>query len=404
MRTRLTPPAPRLELLEAREVPATLLVDDDFAADSGNKFRTIQAAVDAANPGDTIRVNPGKYVEQVTVPDDKDRLRIEARQERRAVIVAPAKLTGTNAVVRVAGAERVTLDGFTITGPMADWGVHVDKGGSATIRDNLITGIGTGLADDAPTGGAVLIGGRSADGKTPATATVDDNTIVDYHRGGIVVVNEGTEATITDNTVTGSGPNKFVAQNGIQVAFGAAAVIDDNRVSRNVYTGSDFEAAGIFVFDAGSVVVTDNRLSRNQDGILVEDTDGIVIARNRIDGSVLDGIVLAGEEGVTGAFVFDNRIDDSGRDGIVVEDSDSNFVILNRVDDSGRFGIAVTGDSSKNVIAFNRVDDSGKANKHDSSTGPNTWFANDFDDRKGKGHHDDDDDDHGDGDDDGDDD
>jgi parallel beta-helix repeat protein len=361
--------APRVEVLEARDVPATLLVDDDFAANTATKFTTIQAAVDAAAPGDLIRVNPGVYTEQVTVPADKDDLTIESKQNHKAIIEAPDTLTGTNAVVRVAGAEDVTLSGFTITGPLADWGVHVDEGGSATIRDNLIEDIGTGLADDAQTGAGVLIGGRFADGETPATATVDDNVIRDYQKAGIVVVNDGTEAVVTDNEVTGSGPNEFVAQNGIQVAFGASAVVADNEVSDNVFTGPDFEAAGIYVFDAGPVVVADNKLSDNQDGILLELASDVVVVGNRVDDSVLDGIVVNLSSGVV---VLDNRVDDSGRDGIVVEDSTGVVVALNRVTDSGRYGIYVTGSSTDNLILMNRVDDGGTADIFDDSTGTNT--------------------------------
>ena len=50
MRNRKLPfrAAPRVEFLEPRDVPSTLLVDDDFSANTATKFTTIQAAVDAA--------------------------------------------------------------------------------------------------------------------------------------------------------------------------------------------------------------------------------------------------------------------------------------------------------------------------------------------------------------------
>jgi len=48
----------------------TLLVDDDKVQCPTAGFTTIQAAVDAAPPGATIRVCAGTYTEQVTIKQD----------------------------------------------------------------------------------------------------------------------------------------------------------------------------------------------------------------------------------------------------------------------------------------------------------------------------------------------
>jgi parallel beta-helix repeat protein len=366
--------SPRLEILEARDVPSTLLVDDSFTAPSKGKFQTIQAAVDAAQAGDTILVAAGTYTEQVTVPAGKDRLTIEAKQPQHAVIAAPATLTGTHAIVRINGADGVTVEGFVITGN-ADWGVQVDAGGSATITGNRITAIRHTPLDGIQAGVGVLVGGRSAEGSTPADATVTDNTIDDYQKGGVVVVNDGTHALIADNKITGVGPTGLIAQNGVQVSRGADAVVSDNAITGNAYTGPD-EARGVIVFGAGgAVAVAGNKLVGNQDGILVMDTIGVAVVGNRVDGSLLDGIILSG---AAGALVAGNRVEDSARDGIVVEDSTGSLITMNRVDESGRYGFNVTGASSGNVIFSNKATGSGAAGKSDDSVGPNLWFLNDL--------------------------
>src|SRR6185369_11723606 len=73
-----------LETLENRVVPAVLWVDNtpsgaDFTSTGGtqpavqagvNPYSTINAAIAAANPGDTINVSDGTYPELVTVNKD----------------------------------------------------------------------------------------------------------------------------------------------------------------------------------------------------------------------------------------------------------------------------------------------------------------------------------------------
>src|SRR5262245_46464436 len=84
--------APRLMTLEDRWVPATLFVDDDLAQIPNAKYQSIQAAVDASATGDQIVVARGTYIEQVTIPDDKDNLTLRSQQPGKAVIHAPDAL------------------------------------------------------------------------------------------------------------------------------------------------------------------------------------------------------------------------------------------------------------------------------------------------------------------------
>src|SRR5215468_10918767 len=70
---------PRLEALEDRLVPSTLTVDNK-AGHAASAFASIQAAVNAAQAGDTVLVTPGTYTEQVVIGAGKDNLTLTTNE------------------------------------------------------------------------------------------------------------------------------------------------------------------------------------------------------------------------------------------------------------------------------------------------------------------------------------
>src|SRR3954469_11597920 len=109
----------QVESLEDRRMLSrTILVDDDRNVYRHAQFTSIQAAVNAASPGDLILIGPGTYAESVTV--DK-RLTIQgmfaagsaANNPRVASIVdPPASDTETPGFSFLA--NKITVQGFTI--------------------------------------------------------------------------------------------------------------------------------------------------------------------------------------------------------------------------------------------------------------------------------------------------
>jgi parallel beta-helix repeat protein len=67
--------------------------------------------------------------------------------------------------------------------------------------------------------------------------------LTNYQKGGITV-NGSVSATITNNAVTGQGPVNYIAQNGIQVGYGAKATVSGNTVTGNAYTGASLDSSG----------------------------------------------------------------------------------------------------------------------------------------------------------------
>ncbi len=79
----------------------------------------------------------------------------------------------------------------------------------------------------------------------------------------------GSSATVSHNTVIAQGAVNYIAQNGIQIGYGAKATVSNNLVSGNSYTGA--EGA-----DSGGIIVVGGACY--QDSLTI----GIKIANNTV--------------------------------------------------------------------------------------------------------------------------
>jgi hypothetical protein len=80
-----------------------------------------------------------------------------------------------------------------------------------------------------------------------ASGAISGTTVERYQKGGIVTNGPGADVHVTDNTVLGLGAVGFIAQNGIQVGYGANASVLRNTVEGNSYTGTSTVSGGIIV-------------------------------------------------------------------------------------------------------------------------------------------------------------
>jgi parallel beta-helix repeat protein len=189
-------------------------------------YPTIQAAIDAAADGDTIRVSPGTYFE--TIDYDSKAITVESVAGPEGTIIDAGQSGPVATVVTMAATTGQTpvLRGFTIqngygfpdaggidtTGgsPLIEGNRIIDNEGctgvgiaarfsGATIRDNVIARNRQVSCGGGVGGGGIMVGGAG-------TVTIEGNTIEDNSSGsggGIALASAGTPE-ITDNIIRGN--------------------------------------------------------------------------------------------------------------------------------------------------------------------------------------------------------
>jgi hypothetical protein len=298
----------------APAVAAELRVDDDHAQCPTAQYSSIQAAVAAANPNDTVLVCPGTYTEQVRIQThQKDGLKVVSQKPHQAVIQSPPVQSSPKALVLIEQADRVSLVGFTIKGPFIEpdcgtplpedpslvdvhKGVYVRNGSRELILGNHITQIQNSdpLLFGCQDGIAVQIG-RNAE-SAGGSALVTANVIDDYQKGGVVVDGPNSFGVIAANVIkaaTAVQPN--IAPNGVQISRGAGAEVTYNRVSRNKFLGDRNlgSGSGILLYQpgAGKLDVNHNDSFDNDDGLPLINADRELIRENYShDNVIYDGL------------------------------------------------------------------------------------------------------------------
>lgn len=224
------------------------------------------------------------------------------------------------------GADNVEVDGATVQ-DASKIGVFNDGASHVNVTRSDILRIGHHDEDGNfdPTGAQTGLGVLYDNG---GNGTIAQNDISEYQKGGIVANGIGTEADIRKNTVTGLAENPDIAQNGIQIGFGADGIIHQNDVDSNWFTGADWSASGILVFEADGVDVKKNTVVNSQLGIavgsfgLIQSTvNNTHITHNTIQdggwGVSLQAIDFFGDVFVNNTKVVNNRITGMENIGVV---------------------------------------------------------------------------------------
>lgn len=387
---------------------ATLTVDSDRAQCPRAQFASIQAAVDNARPGDTVKVCADTYPEQVTV--DKP-LTLRGPGEADDCSTAPEAIIdpageGFSVAVRLA-ADGITLRGLTIQGTSV--GVDtadqhsgyrvtrnliqnntlfaIDAGSDGTrasrFDHNCLRGNGYGLVseldDDTlwpqPAPGST----RAASARQLRNVRVDHNDTT-ANGSGVEAAGPGQpdEVSFDHNHSHGDGV-------GIAIQNSKASAISDNeildagfpiliggantelRISGNLARGQNsainFQPA--FFVDVVNVpsrdtVIKDNDVRASTGGGMSFNPTTLVdslIKGNTSSGNAFSGIALA--TGNTGNELRDNQVDSNARSGIMLNAGATGNTLV---------GNTMHGNGTSNPLTF--------FDARDNNSPLNTWRDN----------------------------
>jgi hypothetical protein len=216
----------------------TITVDDS----GGAEFQSIQAAINAAVPGDVVSVAPGLYLENL------------ALKSGVSVVGAGAGLTtvdggGLSWTATLLNCDASTrLQGFTLTNGRQQVGAGVFvSGGAPVVTLNRITG-NTAVSSRLSQGGGIAL--------QNSAAAVSDNLISNNQAdfgGGVQIA--GGSPLITRNQITGNVAGE--QGGGIALQDSQALVSDNLIVSNSADYGAGLEIRG------GAPLITHNQINGN---------------------------------------------------------------------------------------------------------------------------------------------
>jgi parallel beta-helix repeat protein len=348
-------------LVAAPAAAAKRVVDDDGQGSATNcnasaaAYFTISTALAAANPGDQIIICPGPldglYDEQLTIDKNITLVGKNGAGIRPSPMAANSTSLTSGFPIAAAiliedGTANVEIEQLTIDG--SDHGINgcdanpvgvYYRNASGSVVNSVVKNIRLGAGFGGCQAGLAIFA-QSGDGGT-SEVTVNNTSVHDFQKNGITGNESGTTLTAINNKVTGDGPTTEIAQNGIQIGFGATGTVTGNVVSEVVWSPcsapsdpdcQNGSSTGILIYQSSDAVnVSGNTITTTQTGIYFDVPGGAANSNLITRTKVYDGIYLPC--GANGNTINGNTITNSDESGIWV-DGAVNTITKNRISEA----------------------------------------------------------------------
>jgi hypothetical protein len=252
-------------------------------------FSSIQSAINSGVSA--VNVCSGTYTEQLEITKAVKLTAINGAGTATAVTPAAAFNESTSECDTKGGLKQI--DGISIctSGTVSITGLNVETlidlkncgeglngifvGGGGTLKATNLKINGASTTDPGFKGcqQGVAVNAGSASREEVGHAILKQVTVTGYQKNGPTVKFAGSSLSVISSTITGSGPNSDIAQNGVQISFGAVGSVKASTVSGNecnvASCGAKAEqAAGVLFYEAapGSKLVT-SKVDENDDGV-----------------------------------------------------------------------------------------------------------------------------------------
>lgn len=245
--------------------------------------QSIQAAIDASHPGDTVRIAPGAYTEQLHI-NTNDVAVIGSGD--RTVLTSPASPTTVaepDTGLRAADGITVGSSGTTISNVQisdlkvtgfSGAGVTLDNSASSSVKHvvandaydgiEVVSSTHATIAHDAVTGAGH--GGIDVVNSMDSRAVIEHNHVTDSRHG--ILVLSSTEGTMSQNDVTGNNVGVLILTLGPTGHSSHWQVTGNRLVENNRPAGStpndDISGAGIALTGVDHVTVSFNEIVGNR--------------------------------------------------------------------------------------------------------------------------------------------
>ena len=335
------------------------------------QYATIQAAIDAARSGETVKVGPGTFREKIVF---KPGIRLVGG----GMDVTTISIAGTTDCLDAKDCASGTISGFTFEHTAANppndveyvvwlhgsavqvhdcrmrnsgsFGVSCEDGDRSVVEDCEIVGAHTvGLrakgAGTQPVFRGNRVHGTGGTGivfNDGAAGVAENNTSEDNTQFGFSILDKGTAPTLTGNTVRRNKMSGFTYQ---KEAGGTA--------TNNIVT--DNTEAGFRIADAGSVpTLSHNQVKGNGlSGFIVLEGGGGLLDTNTSDANSGSGVMIRGAG--TAPTLKNNRLTGNKLNGLYIGDGATPTAESNTVSGNVQSGVFIIDKNTAPTLRANQV-------------------------------------------------